>query len=48
MTVYVLIDSEGVIYGVFSSERKALNYGYRHFGDTPWWDIYERKVDEET
>ena len=45
MTVYIVVGSD-VIYGVFSSERKALNYGYRHFGDAPGWDVECRRVDE--
>ena len=47
MNVYVVVDWDGVIYGVFSSERKALNYGNRRFGEASTdWEIYERKVDE--
>ena len=43
MTVFVLVDVSGYVYGVFDTEEKAYNYGNENYAGRAW-DIYEREV----
>jgi hypothetical protein len=43
MSVWVLVDVSGYIFGVFDSEEKAYEYGNREYPGRAW-DVVEREV----
>lgn len=43
MTVWVLVDISGYIFGVFDSEEKAYEYGNREYSSRAWY-VVEREI----
>ena len=43
MTVWVLVDVSGYIFGVFDSEQKAYDFGNQEY-PCQAWDVVERVV----
>ena len=43
MTVWILVDASGYIFGVFDNEQKAYDYGNQEYPGRAW-DVVEREV----
>ena len=43
MTVWILVDVSGYVYGVFDNEQKAYDCGNQEYPSQAW-DVVEREV----